>query len=157
MELYITGIICQTQHGGCELNWQFSQAWTQPYLCFVPQHWKPLAVLISFFLCLFICAWNCMYSLCITFCHAISIFVHSTLNPSLGPICCLWRNGICRMSPWSSHIVLIIMIAWMPFRFNSHMLELLLWLQLLLLLIVFNLAKCWTSNGLSKATPDWVM
>lgn len=57
-------------------------------------------------LCLFIYAWNSMYSLVITFCHPISIFVPSTLNPSQGPICCLSMG---KMSPWSRHTVLIIM------------------------------------------------
>lgn len=37
------------------------------------------------------------------------------------------------------------------------MLELLLWWLRLLWLIFFNLAECWTSNTLSKATPDWVL
>lgn len=37
------------------------------------------------------------------------------------------------------------------------MLELLLWWLLLLWLIVFNLAECWTSYTLLQATPDWVL
>lgn len=109
IELYVLSIIWQTRHAGCKLTRQFSPISTQPYLCFVLQHWKPLAS--AYFLCLylFICAWNRMYSQRVTFCHPISIFAHSALSPSLGPIC-LWEMIFTEMSPRSNHIVLIIMI-----------------------------------------------
>lgn len=99
------------------------------------------------------------------FCHLISIFVHSTLNPLKGPVCCLCENVFAKMPLKQPHgvdnndrdlVFLLIFDARMHFRVNSHMLKLLLWRLLLLVLIGFNPVECWASKILSKVTPDWV-